>query len=82
MKHAVILAAGMGTRLRDAHSGMPKGFVELDGTPIIEMSLLRLEAAGITDVVIVTGYAAEHYAALAERYRGVVRPPPNPPKCP
>ncbi len=68
----------MGTRLRDAHSGLPKGLLELDGTAIIEMSLLRLERAGISDVVIVTGYAAEYYAELAARYRGFVRLAHNP----
>lgn len=78
MKHAVILAAGMGTRLRDAHSGKPKGFVELDGRPIIEDSIARLERAGISDIVIVTGYAAEHYQQLARRFDGLVRTVHNP----
>jgi len=78
MKHAVILAAGMGTRLRDAHSGMPKGFVELDGRPIIEDSIRRLERAGISDIVIVTGYMAEHYEQLALRFEGLVRTVHNP----
>lgn len=78
MKHAVILAAGMGTRLRDAHSGLPKGFIELQGRPIIESSLARLERAGISDVVIVTGYEAEHYEQLALRFDGLVRTVHNP----
>ena len=33
----VILAAGMGTRLREAHADTPKGFVELGSKPIIEL---------------------------------------------
>jgi len=78
MKHAVILAAGMGTRLRDAHSGLPKGFIELEGRPIIEDSLARLERAGISDVVIVTGYQAEHYEQLVRRFDGLVRTVHNP----
>lgn len=78
MRHAVILAAGMGTRLRDAHSGKPKGFVELDGRPIIEDSIARLERAGITDVLIVTGYEAGYYEQLAVRYDGLIRTVHNP----
>ena len=78
MKTAVILAAGMGTRLRAAHVDLPKGFVELGGTSLIEQSLLRLEEAGINDVVIVTGYAAEHYHQLAARYDGFIRLVHNP----
>lgn len=78
MKTAVILAAGMGTRLREAHSDMPKGFVELGGKPIIEQSVARLEQAGIKDIVIVSGYAAEHYHKLAVRYAGLIRVVHNP----
>jgi 2-aminoethylphosphonate-pyruvate transaminase len=73
MKLAVILAAGMGTRLRSEHEGKPKGFVELDGRAIIEISIASLERAGIRDIVIVTGYGAEHYRDLAARYDGLVR---------
>ena len=78
MKTAVILAAGMGTRLREAHTDMPKGFVELGGKPIIEQSIARLERAGIQDIVIVTGYAAEYYHKLAVRYEGLIRVVHNP----
>jgi choline kinase len=78
MNTAVILAAGMGTRLREAHADMPKGFLELGGKPIIETSIMRLEQAGINDIVIVTGYAAEYYHKLALRYEGLVRVVHNP----
>jgi 2-aminoethylphosphonate-pyruvate transaminase len=78
MKTAVILAAGMGMRLREAHTDMPKGFVELDGQPIIESSIMRLERVGINDVVIVTGYAAEYYHKLVLRHDGIVRVVHNP----
>jgi choline kinase len=78
MKTAVILAAGMGTRLRTAHVDMPKGFIELGGKPIIEQSIARLEQAGIRDIVIVTGYAAEYYHKLAVRYDGMIRIVHNP----
>jgi len=78
MKHAVILAAGMGTRLRTEHSGKPKGFLQLAGRPIIEDSIARLERAGISDILIVTGYAAEYYTQLAARHDGLVRTVHNP----
>ena len=78
MNTAVILAAGMGTRLRAAHADMPKGFLELGGRPIVEQSILRLKQAGITDIVIATGYAAEFYQQLAARHDGLVRLAHNP----
>jgi len=78
MNTAVILAAGMGTRLRDQHTGLPKGFLELGGRPIVEQSMARLERAGVNDIVIVTGYAPEYYQQLALRYDGLVRLVHNP----
>ena len=68
IRQAVILAAGMGTRLRGELDDRPKGFIELGERPIIVESLERLRAAGIEDVVIVTGQACEAdvQGALAE----------------
>lgn len=70
---AVILAAGMGTRLRDAAADFPKGFLRLGERPIIEESIDALVQAGIDTIVIVTGHCAGHYEALAERRDGLVR---------
>jgi 2-aminoethylphosphonate-pyruvate transaminase len=73
IKAAVILAAGMGTRLRGAHDDRPKGFIELGAQPIIVESLERLLESGIEDVVVVTGYGAEYYERLAATHDGFVR---------
>jgi 2-aminoethylphosphonate-pyruvate transaminase len=70
---AVILAAGQGTRLREEVTDHPKGFIRLGSLPIVEESILRLAAAGIDDVVIVTGHAAGHYADLARRHAAQIR---------
>ena len=73
MTVAVILAAGQGTRLREVVSEGPKGFLRLGKQPIIQESLEKLLAAGIDEVVIVTGYGSGHYEALASLYSGKVR---------
>lgn len=75
---AVILAAGQGTRLRGEVADRPKGFLRLGERPIVEESILRLRAHGIERVVIVTGYAAEHYEALARAHARLVRTVHNP----
>jgi 2-aminoethylphosphonate-pyruvate transaminase len=62
---AVILAAGMGTRLGNLGEGRPKGFLQVGGSTLIERSLHQLRAAGIRRVYIGTGYRADHYADLA-----------------
>ena len=66
---AVILAAGMGVRLKELNNGIPKGFISLeDGKPIIENSIETLLAYGIRDIIIVTGFMNEYYEDLCSRY--------------
>jgi 2-aminoethylphosphonate-pyruvate transaminase len=65
IEEAVILAAGLGSRLGDLADGRPKGFVEVGGMSLVERSIKKLFAAGIKRVVIGTGYRADCYEALA-----------------
>ena len=65
---AVILAAGLGMRLRDTFSGKPKGLLSIGGVPLVERSIQQLIAHGIHEIIIVTGYLAEEYEALADAY--------------
>ena len=66
---AIILAAGMGVRLKELNRGVPKGFISLgDDKPIIEHSIDALLACGIKDIIIVTGFMDEHYENLRSRY--------------
>ncbi len=70
---ALILAAGRGQRIRPSFPDAPKGFLKLGERAIIEESIERLLHVGVSDIVIVTGYAAAYYEALASKYPGVVR---------
>jgi NDP-sugar pyrophosphorylase family protein len=49
---AMILAAGVGSRLRPLTYAVPKALVEIGGTPMLEIVLRRLIQAGCRDVVI------------------------------
>ncbi|PDT35846.1 MULTISPECIES: phosphocholine cytidylyltransferase family protein [Sinorhizobium] len=55
-KQAVILAAGLGSRLRPLTDLRPKPLVEVNGTPILHNALRNLEAVGVEEVTIVVGY--------------------------
>ena len=75
---AVILAAGMGTRLEQQGENQPKGFLQLGEKPIVEESLERLSRAGIEHVIIVTGHRAAFYEQLAMAQEGFVELVHNP----
>jgi 2-aminoethylphosphonate-pyruvate transaminase len=68
VKTAVILAAGMGTRLRERTKNQPKGLLVIDEKPIVEQSICKLIETGIERIVIGTGYLAEAYERLALQY--------------
>ena len=58
IKTAMVLAAGMGTRLRPLTDTMPKPLVNVGGKPVILRTLQMLADAGIERVVINTHYFA------------------------
>ena len=56
VRKAVIAAAGFGTRFLPQTKAMPKEMLPLVDKPIIQHIVEELASAGITDIVIVTGY--------------------------
>jgi len=58
---AVILAAGMGIRLRDVTGLLPKGLLNFGGKSLIYRSLESLKTEGIDRAVIVTGFQESLY---------------------
>ena len=57
---AVILAGGLGTRLRQAVSDRPKVMAEINGKPFLYYLLDQLADTGIERVIISTGYMADN----------------------
>lgn len=53
---AVILAAGIGSRLHPYTIDRPKPLVEVNGVPILTNALANLEAHGVRETIIVVGY--------------------------
>ncbi|MDG5819750.1 UTP--glucose-1-phosphate uridylyltransferase AglF [Natronococcus sp. A-GB7] len=63
--HAVVLAAGTGSRLRPLTETKPKALVEVDGKPLIEDVFDNLLEVGATKLVVVVGYRKQQ---IIERY--------------
>lgn len=53
---ALILAAGLGSRLRPLTDEIPKCMVKVNGLPIIDRQILNLKENGIKEIFIVSGY--------------------------
>ena len=59
MKRAVVLAGGLGTRLRPYTTVLPKPLMPVGDRPILDIVLRQLAAHGFERVTIATGYLAE-----------------------
>jgi MurNAc alpha-1-phosphate uridylyltransferase len=59
----MVLAAGLGTRLRPVTETIPKPLVEINGRPLIDHALDRLSSAGVERVVVNVHYKAPMIAA-------------------
>jgi len=57
---AMILAAGLGTRLRPLTNDRPKALVEIDGHSLLEITLRRLRSFGVHDVIV----NVHHFAGM------------------
>lgn len=67
---AMVLAAGLGTRLRPITDERPKALVEVAGRTLLEITLTRLRASGVTDVVVNVHHFADQVAAYLKKHRG------------
>ena len=66
---AVILAAGRGTRMKSLTEDCPKPMLRLHDKPLLAHLIERAEAAGVTEIMIVTGYKAEVIESYFARHR-------------
>ena len=71
MENAIIMAAGLGTRMRPLTNTIPKPLVKVNGRRMIETIIQRLNKNGINDITIVTGYLADKFNFLSNKYSGV-----------
>ncbi|RBP07128.1 nucleotidyltransferase-like protein [Roseiarcus fermentans] len=66
VRQAVIMAGGKGTRLHPYSASFPKPLMPLGETPVLELLLRRLKAAGVQEVIL----AVNHLRHLIQAYFG------------
>lgn len=71
INNAIIMAAGMGTRMRPLTNETPKPLVKVNGIRMIESIIQALYQENITDITVVTGYLADKFEFLSKKYENL-----------
>lgn len=65
---AMVLAAGLGTRLRPITNDRPKALVEVGGRTLLEITLARLRTFGVREVIVNVHHFADKVVSFLEAY--------------
>lgn len=71
MKTAIVMAAGLGSRMRPLTDTTAKPLIRVHGVPMIDTVLKGIYAAGVEKVYVVVGYHGEQFAVLKQQYPGL-----------
>ena len=64
---AILMAAGMGTRLRPLTNNTPKSLIEVNGMSLLERQILNLREIGVNEIIVLTGYLHEKFDDLVKK---------------
>lgn len=62
---AIVIAAGLGSRMKEMTSDTPKCLLEVNGASILDRQIHAFRSAGISDISVVTGHKASRLSGMA-----------------
>lgn len=65
---AILMAAGLGTRLRPLTNDTPKSLIEVNGMSLLERQILNLKEIGVDEIIVLTGYLHEKFDDMVKKY--------------